>query len=206
MKIGIIGSGNIGATLARLLVKLGHEVVIANSRGPESLSELISELGAGAKAATAEDAAKQGEIVIEAIPFGKLDTLPKDALAGKVLISAANLYPGRDGDIDLGGVTQTEYLQKLLPDTKIAKAFNTIYFEHLAHEGDPSKPMAERRVIPFAARDSEAETAARSIIEELGFGALFLGDFPKVRGISEPGDRLYNKQLSLSEAQSMLET
>ena len=204
MKIGIIGSGNIGASLARLLVGVGHEVVIANSRGPESLAGLVSELGDRATAATVEDAARQGELVIEAIPFGKLDTLPAEPLAGKVLISAANYYPGRDGEIDLGGVTQTEYLHRMLPKTHLAKAFNTIYFEHLRVEGDSSKPLEQRRVLPFAASDDTARAAAKSLIEELGFGPLDLGPLSAVAGISEPNDTLYNKQLSLADAKVVL--
>ena len=136
MKIGIIGSGNIGGTLARLLLKAGHEVVVANSRGPETLSGLVAQLGPGASAATVEEAARMGEVVIEAIPFGKVDSLPRAELDGEVLISASNYYPRRDGDIDLGGLTQSEYLHSLLPKTHIAKAFNTIYWEHLGAEGD----------------------------------------------------------------------
>ena len=143
-------------------------------------------------------------MVIEAIPFGKVHTLPRAELDGKVLITAANYYPGRDGEIDLQGLTESEYLHRLLPNTHIAKAFNTIYWEHLRVEGDTSKPAQERRVLPFAASDSKAESVARQIIEELGFGALFLGDLASVRGQSEPDGRLYNKQITLAQAQSML--
>lgn len=204
MKIGIIGAGNIGASLARLLVGVGHDVVIANSRGPESLAGLVAELGERASAGTPEQAAKHGELVIEAIPFGKLDTLPADALAGKVLISAANYYPGRDGEIDLGGVTQSEYLHRKLPNTQLAKAFNTIYFQHLRVEGDASKPLEQRRVLPFAASDDAARDAAKSLIEELGFGPLDLGPLSAVAGISEPDGTLYNKQLTLAEARAAI--
>jgi len=204
MKIGIIGAGNIGASLARLLIDAGHEVLIANSRGPESLRGLVGELGDRASAATPEQAADQGELVIEAIPFGRLDTLPADALADKVLISAANYYPGRDGEMDLGGVTQTEYLHGLLPRTHVAKAFNTIFFKHLQVEGDASKPLEQRRVLPFAASDETARAAAQSLIEELGFGPLDLGALSAVAGISEPDGSLYNKQLTLAEAKAEL--
>jgi hypothetical protein len=204
MKIGIIGSGNIGGTLAGLLTAAGHEVVVANSRGPESLRELVARLGPKASAASAPEAARLGDVVIEAIPFGKLDTLPRAELEGKVLITASNYYPGRDGEIDLGGLTQSEYLQGLLPGTHIAKAFNTIYWEHLRVEGDTAKALAERRVLPFAASDAQAESVARQFIEELGFGPLFLGDLAQVRGLSEPNDALYNKQMTLAEAQEVV--
>ncbi len=204
MKIGVIGSGNIGGTLASLLLKAGHEVVIANSRGPESLSELVAKLGRGASAASVEEAASSGDVVIEAIPFSKLDTLPRAELEGKVLVTASNYIPRRDGELDLGGLTQSEYLHRLVPKTPIAKVFNTIYWEHLLAEGSTSKALAERRVLPFAASDAQAESVGRQLIEELGFGPLFLGDLAGVRGLSEPGDPLYNKQLTLAQAQSMI--
>jgi len=204
MKVGIIGSGNIGGTLAGLLVQAGHEVVIANSRGPESLGALVGKLGSKASAAAATEAARLGEVVIEAIPFGKLQALPRAELKGKVLITAGNYYPGRDGTIDLDGLTESEYLHRLLPETHIAKAFNTIYWEHLRDEGDTSKALAARRVVPFAASDARAESVARQLIEELGFGPLFLGDLARVRGLSQPNDMLYNKQMTLAQAQAAL--
>ncbi len=204
MKVGIIGSGHIGGTLARLLIQAGHDVVIANSRGPASLGELVAELGPRASAATAPEAARQGDIVIEAVPFGKLSTLPRAELAGKLLITASNYYPGRDGEIDLAGLTQSELLQRLLPDTHIAKVFNTIYWEHLRVEGDTDKPLPERRVLPFVASDARAEHVARELIEELGFGPLYLGELAQARGLSEPGGALYNKQLTLAQAEQVV--
>ena len=204
MKIGIIGSGRIGGTLASLLLKAGHEVVIANSRGPESLGELIAKLGPRASAASVREAARTGDIVVEAIPFGKVHTLPRAELEGKVLITAANYNPGRDGEIDFGGLTQSEYLHRLLPKTHIAKVFNTIHWEHLPVEGDTSKALAERRVLPFAASDAQAESVARQLIEELGFGPLFLGELAQARGLSESHDTLMNKQFTLAQAQSVV--
>jgi hypothetical protein len=206
MKIGIIGAGHIGGILASLLTQAGHEVILANSRGPETLREQVSKLGPRATAATAPEAAQQGGIVIEAVPFGKLRELPREELEGKVLLTASNYYPSRDGAIDLKGLTQSEYLHRLLPATHLAKVFNTIFWEHLRDEGDPSKPLEERRVLPFVATDKKAESVARQLIEELGFGPLFLGNLAKARGLSETDDRLYNKQLSLAEAKAMVET
>jgi predicted dinucleotide-binding enzyme len=206
MKIGIIGAGHIGGTLAGLLTRAGHEVILANSRGSETLREQVEELGQRATAATATEAAEQGEIVIEAVPFGKLSELPHEQLKGKVLLTASNHYPSRDGAIDLKGLTQSEYLQRLLPETPLAKVFNTIYWEHLRDQGDTSKPLEERRVLPFVASNKQAEDVARTLIEELGFGPLFLGDLPMARGLSETDDRLYNKQLSLAEARAMMQT
>src|SRR5215213_3697423 len=104
VKIGIIGAGNIGANAARLFAEAGHEVVISNSRGPETLSELVEEIGAGVRAVTLEEAADSGDVVLEAIPFGRFEELPADRLAGKIVIDASNYYPGRDGEIDLDGL------------------------------------------------------------------------------------------------------
>lgn len=204
MKIGIIGSGNIGGTLARLLVDAEYNVVIANSRGPESLRELVGMLGPRASASSAREAARMGDVVIEAIPFGKVGTLPREELEGKVLITASNYYPGRDGKIDLGGVTQSEYLHRLLPKTHIAKVFNTIYWEHLRDEGDTNRALPERRVLPFVASDEQAEAVGRQLIEDLGFGPLYLGKLAQARGLSEPNDILYNKQMTLAQAEAVL--
>ena len=204
MLVGIIGSGNIGGTLAAILTKAGYSVLLANSRGPESLAGLVAELGPGVSATTPQDAAERADLVIEAIPFGRLSELPLNALAGKVLITASNYYPGRDGNIDLAGATQSEYLDRMLPDTHIAKVFNTIYWEQLRDEGDANKGLPDRRVLPFAASDEMAESAARDLILALGFGPLFLGDLSATRGVSEPEGLLYNRDLTLAEAEALL--
>ncbi len=165
MKIGIIGAGNIGSSLARLLTKAGYSVAISNSRGPETLGSLVTDIGGDIHAMTAEDAARYGDIAIEAIPFGRYRQLPADALAGKILISASNYYPQRDGVIDFAGHTQTGLVSAYLPETRVIKAFNTIYFKHLLEQGDPSKPIPERRVIFIAGDDAEAKREVAQLIE-----------------------------------------
>jgi predicted dinucleotide-binding enzyme len=99
MKIGIIGSGNIGATAAQLFVKAGHEVALSNSRGPETLRTLVEGLGEHARALSVEEAARFGDVVLVAIPLGKYRQLPAEAFYGKVVIDAGNYYPERDGQI-----------------------------------------------------------------------------------------------------------
>ena len=99
MKIGIIGAGNIGGNAAKLFAKAGHEIAIANSRGPETLTDLIGEIGENAKAVTAEEAAKFGEIVFVSIPLGKINELPTNGFEGKIVIDSNNYYPDRDGQI-----------------------------------------------------------------------------------------------------------
>src|SRR5947207_704896 len=138
MKIGIIGAGHIGGTAARLFVDAGHDVVISNSRGPETLRDLIAQLGPKARAATAEEAARSGEVVLIAIPLKDYTTLPAAELRGKVLVDAMNYYPERDGHIaplDSGESTSSELVAARLPGARVVKAFNTIWFEHLKTKG-----------------------------------------------------------------------
>ena len=140
MRIGIIGSGHIGGTLARLWAAAGHEIAISNSRGPGSLAGLVAELGAQAKATTVEEAAAFGEVVLAAIPFGKYMTLPAAPLANKIVIDAMNYYPQRDGQIDLDGLSSTEMVAGHLSQSRLVKAFNTMYFQVLATEGRKDAP------------------------------------------------------------------
>jgi len=152
MRIGIIGSGMIGGTLTRLWAGLGHDVVVSNSRGPESLAALVAAAGDHASAATAAEAAAAGEVVVVAIPLGRYRQLPVDALAGKVVVDAMNYYPGRDGnmaELDAGTTGSSEMLAGLLGDARVVKAFNTIYFEHLRDQGTPpGTPARPRRWWP----------------------------------------------------------
>lgn len=121
MRIGIIGAGNIGSTAAKLFAEAGHEVVIANSRGPETLEGLVGEIGANARAGTVEEAADFREMVMEAIPFGRYRELPAEKLSGKVLMTASNYYPERDGEIDLGGLAQSELVARHLPGARVSR-------------------------------------------------------------------------------------
>lgn len=203
MNIGLIGAGNIGATAARNFLAAGHTVALSNSRGPDTLRDLVDDLGEGAQAVTVETAAAAGDVVMEAIPYGHVESLPADALADTILISASNYYPQRDGDIEFDGQTQTERLAAMLPDTRVVKAFNTIYFEHLRDQGDPSAPMDERRVIPLAGDDPEAKAVVAGLIEEIGFAPLDLGSLRDSHRM-EPGQPIYNKTLTRPEAQALV--
>ena len=205
MKIGIIGAGMIGATLARLFAEKGHEVAISNSRGPETLSDVIGEIGLGVQAMTVEEAAEFGDIVVEAIPYGHYQDLPAIILGEKILISASNYYPGRDGAIDLRGRAQTELVAQHLPLTTVVKAFNTIWYKHLATQGDTSLPLGQRRVIFLAGDDEEAKVLVSGLIEEIGFGPLDTGSLAHSK-IQEPGTPIYNVDMTLDEARALLET
>ena len=138
--LGFIGSGHIGSTVARLAVKAGHNVVMSNSRGPETLAELVTDLGDQARAATAAEAARAGDVVVVTIPLRSYRDVPVDELAGKVVIDTMNYYPQRDGQIaalDDESSTSSELLQAHLPASQVVKGFNNIFFQHLADLAPP---------------------------------------------------------------------
>jgi predicted dinucleotide-binding enzyme len=203
MQIGIIGSGNIGRTVAEHAVDAGHEVTISNSRGPGSLADLVADLGDGASAGTVEAAARAGEVVLEAIPFGAYEELPADALAGKTVVSAANYYPDRDGEIDFDGRSQTELVAAHLPESAVVKAFNTMYYETLGEEGRPDAPLAERLVLFLAGDDRAAKATVAGLIEEFGFAPVDVGSLADGR-LMEPGSAIYNEPMTPPEAEAAL--
>ncbi len=207
MKIGIIGAGNIGSTTAKLFVDAGHAVAIANSRGPETLKDLIAELGTDAQAATIEDAARFGEVVLISIPFGKYKTLPVEAFRGKIVIDSNNYYPNRDGQItelDNDSTTSSEMLEQHLKGARVVKSFNTIWSEHLKTQGNKSLNLEERRVIFIASDDSGAKETVAKLIEEIGFAAVDTGFLPDGGQRQQPGTPVYNKTLTVAEAKNIL--
>lgn len=209
MKIGIIGSGNIGANAARQFVRAGHEVALSNSRGGKGLEDLVAELGDKAHATTIEDAAKFGEVVLIAIPFGTYKTLPSDAFKGKVVIDAGNYYPERDGKfakLDQGETTSSELMSQHLKEARLVKGFNTIYFKHLATQGDSSRPLEERRAIFIAGDDTEAKEIVARLIEEIGFAAVDSGFLHEGGRSQQPGTAVYNKEVTAKEAAALLST
>jgi predicted dinucleotide-binding enzyme len=207
MKIGIVGAGNIGATAAKLFIEAGHEVAISNSRGAETLKDLVASLGGKVKAATIEEAARFGEVVLVAIPFGKYQTLPANAFRGRVVIDAGNYYPERDGqfeELDKGKTTSSELVSAHLHGARLVKGFNTIWSEHLKTQGDVSLPLEERRVIFIAGDDSEAKETVARLIEEIGFAAVDTGFLHEGGKRQQPGTNVYNKTLTVSEAAAAL--
>ncbi len=207
MKIGIIGAGNIGANAAKLFVNAGHEITVANSRGAETLQDLIAELGENAQAVSIEEAAKFGEIIFVSIPFGKYETLPADAFDGKIVIDSNNYYPDRDGsfaELDDNKTTSSEMLAEHLRGAKIVKGFNTIWFEHLKTQGDVNLPIEERRAIFIAGDDAEAKKIVARLIEKIGFAAIDTGDLRDGGATQQPETAIYNRNLTASEAQAIL--
>ena len=205
MKIGIIGAGHIGANAARLFAKAGHEIAIANSRGPETLKDLAAEIGANA--VSVEEAARFGEIVFVSIPLGRYKELPAGAFDGKIVIDSNNYYPERDGQIaelDSDERTSSGLLQEHLAGARVVKAFNTIWFEHLKTQGNTELPLEQRRVIFVAGDDAEAKERVSKLIEEIGFAAYDSGNLREGGKNQQPGTAIYNRNLTLSEAAAIL--
>jgi len=200
MKIGIIGAGHIGSATARLFIDAGHDVAISNSRGPETLRNLIAELGPNARAATPEDAARFGEIVLLAIPLKDYTTLPAEELRGKIVIDAMNYYPNRDGNIaalDSGETTSSAMVAAHLAGARVVKAFNTIWFEHLKTKGNKNAPADQRRAIFISGDDADAKAVVSHLIEEIGFGAVDMGSLAASHR-QQPDSAVYNRDITVA--------
>ena len=175
--IGLIGAGNIGSQVARLAVAHGYDVVISNSRGPETLAELVAELGPRARAATPVGAAKAGDIVVVTIPLKHYRTVPVEPLAGKIVIDTNNYYPQRDGhiaELDDESTTTSELLQAHLPTSRVVKAFNHIYAAQLTTDGRPAGTK-NRRALVIAGDDAAAKAAVARLLDDFGFDAVDAG-------------------------------
>jgi predicted dinucleotide-binding enzyme len=175
--IGFIGSGNIGGQLARLAVAHGYSVVMSNSRGPETLADLVDELGPGARAATPAEAAAAGDIVVVTVPLKAYEAVPVAPLEGKVVVDTNNYYFERDGRIpalDEGRATVSGMLQEHLPSSMVVKAFNNIMAADLTTAGSPAG-SDERRALPIAGDDAEAKTLVSALLDEFGFDAVDAG-------------------------------
>lgn len=174
---GFIGSGNIGSTVARLAVDADHSVVMSNSRGPNTLDDLIAELGPNARAATAEDAAAAGDVVVVTIPLKNYRDVPVDPLHGKVVIDTMNYYPDRDGriaELEDESTTTSEMLQAHLGDSRVVKAFNNINFRHLAALARPTGAR-DRSALAIAGDDADAKATVTRLLDEIGFDTVDLG-------------------------------
>lgn len=175
--LGIIGSGNIGTAVARLAVAAETDVVIANSRGPQSLTGLIEELGPRATAATVEEAARAGEETLLSIPLTAYESLPEGLLRGRTVLDTGNYYPFRDGritELDSEEMTTTELAQRLLPGALLVKAFNNIMAHHIPRLARPAG-ADDRSALPIAGEDPGAKERAAALIDRLGFDTVDAG-------------------------------
>jgi len=190
--IGFIGSGNIGGTVARLAAAAGHEVVLSNSRGPQTLADLAGEIGPLASTGTPVQAADQGDIVVVAIPLRAYRDVPGAPLAGKAVIDANNYYPQRDGhisELDSGDVTSSELLQRWLPGARVVKGFNNIYYRHLRGLARPHG-AADRSALLIAADDPAAQAAVTEFLDGIGYDTVVSGTLAQ-SWRQEPGSAAY---------------
>jgi 8-hydroxy-5-deazaflavin:NADPH oxidoreductase len=193
MKIGIIGAGNIGGTLTRRFRAVGHDVAVANSRGPESLRDLAAETGA--QAVTVREAARGRDVVIVTIPEKKIPDLPKDLFDGVpdnvVIVDTGNYYPRqRDGRIEgiENGMTESGWVSSQL-GRPVVKAFNNIYAQHLLENGKP-KGTPGRIALPVAGDDPKAKAVVMQLIDEIGFDPVDAGTMAE-SWRQQPGSPVY---------------
>jgi hypothetical protein len=175
--LGTIGAGHIGTAVARAAIAHGYDVVLSNSRGPESLADLVAELGPHARAATPAEAAEAGDFVLVAVPLKHYADVPVAPLAGKVVVDANNYYPSRDGRIpalDRNEATTAGLLQAHLPASRVVKAFNNIQAAHIPTDGTPAG-TPNRRALPIAGNDADAKAFVAAFLDELGYDAVDIG-------------------------------
>ncbi|MEW2402470.1 NAD(P)-binding domain-containing protein [Streptomyces sp. NPDC046862] len=190
--LGLIGSGMIGGALAGLAVAAGLDVVLSNSRGPETLADLVAGLGDRARAATPEEAARAGDLVVVTIPLKGYAQLPVEALTGRTVIDTMNYYPERDGRLgalDEAGLTSSELLQRHLAGSRVVKAFNTIDFRRLSTSARPAG-APDRSALPIAGDDRTAKEEAARLLDTLGYDAVDIGTLADSWRV-EPGTPVY---------------
>jgi predicted dinucleotide-binding enzyme len=190
--IGFIGAGSIGSTIARLAVQAGYDVVLSNSRGPETLADVVAGLGEHARAATPTEAAAAGDLVVVTIPLKSYRQVPVAPLRGKVVIDTNNYYPQRDGRIaalDDGSTTSAELLQRHLPESHVVKAFNNIYAGHIAQLARPAGDP-ERSALAIAGDDADAKATVTRLLDDLGYDTVDAGPLAEGRRY-EPGTPAY---------------
>ncbi|MFM9455209.1 NADPH-dependent F420 reductase [Streptomyces europaeiscabiei] len=185
--LGIIGSGSLGGAVARLAVNAGIDVVLSNSRGPETLRGLTDRLGPRARAATPAQAAEAGDWTVVAIPFSAVPHLPVAALAGKIVIDANNYYRSRDGVIagpPADGLTAGELFQRYVPEARAIKTFSTIYFEHLITLARPTG-SPDRSALPVTGDDDAAKKSVTALLDRLGYDTVDAGATAESRRVQD---------------------
>lgn len=190
--LGLIGSGNIGGALARLAIAAGLDVVLSNSRGPETLEDLVAELGERTRAATPDEAARAGDMVVATVPLRAYAQLPAAALGGKIVIDTMNYYPDRDNripELDSGDRTSSELVQEHLAGSRVVKAFNNIDFVRLLTSARPAG-APDRSALPIAGDDPAAKAQVAELLGALGYDAVDVGTLAD-SWRSEPGTPVY---------------
>ena len=203
--IGLIGAGHIGSQVARAAIASGYDVVISNSRGPETLTDLVSALGPQARAGTTEEAATAGDLVVVAIPVKSIGDVPVEPLVGKVVIDTNNYYAQRDGHIaalDDGSLTSSEFLQQRLTGAHVVKAFNHIYARQITTDGTPPRTR-NRRALVIAGDDLVAKAQVAELLDGFGFDVVDVGPLAESWRI-QPGTPGYVAPLNSEELTAAL--
>jgi 8-hydroxy-5-deazaflavin:NADPH oxidoreductase len=206
MRIGIIGAGHIGSTLARLFVDAGHEVAISNSRGPQTLSSLVEELRGRVQAMTAPDAMRFGDVVVVSVPFGRYREVPTEGVSGKVVVDTNNYYPRRDGhfnELDSDRTTSSELLQEHLRGARVVKAFNAINWIRLRDDGRPAGDP-ERLGVPISGDDAEATRTVAELIDQIGFDPVDAGTLSEGGRKHQTGAPAFTEGLPTAELRTRL--
>jgi len=209
LSIGILGTGNIGHNAAIHFVKAGHDVYLANSRGPESLGGMVAELGPRAHAGSVAEAVAKAGIVLLSLPWQAKEATIRAAggpaaFAEKLVIDAMNPYTEYPAVEDLGGRASSEVVAAFLdPSAKVVKAFNTIYYESLANDARKGAPLEDRIAIPIAGDDVKAKRQVAALIEAIGFAPVDTGILASSHA-QEPEEPLYNRNFKLPEFRAEL--
>lgn len=204
MRVGIIGSGHIGGTAARLLSAAGHEIALSHASGPESLAEQVLALGPRARAVTVAQAAEFGEVVVLAIPWRSRGDLPAGRLRGKVVVDATNPYRPDLSLYDLGASTSSEEVATTLPGARLVKGFNHLRARDLASRGAPELPVEARTALFLAGDEPEAKAIVAGLVDDVGFAPIDTGPLREGGLLQQPGGPLYLRVLTGREAREAL--
>lgn len=206
MKIGIIGSGNIGGNLGLHLANAGHNVLFS-SRHPDELKDLAEEAGENATNGTIEEAADYGDIIILSVPYWAVEEVAEkiNPQKDKVIIETVNPYPERDGqmaqDVRDSDRAASEFVANQFPEAHVLKAFNAIYFKKLR---DEAFREGERRAIPYAGDHQPSLELLEQLIEQIGFGPVYVGKLSESH-IIDPEQELYTKDVTVDEARAIID-
>ena len=204
--IGLIGAGHIGSQLARAAVAHGHDVVLSNSRGPETLADLVAELGPSARAGTPAEAAEAADIAVVTTPVHAIGSVPAAPLAGKPVIDTNNYYSQRDGvipELEDGSLTSSELLQRHLAGAHVVKAFNHIQAAAITAEAqDAGTP--DRRALTVASDDEATKATVAAFIDEVGFDVVDLGGLAEGWRV-QPDTPGYGPRLTAAELREAAE-
>jgi 8-hydroxy-5-deazaflavin:NADPH oxidoreductase len=204
-RIGIVGAGRMGLALAVSFASAGRDVMVSNSRGPETLTDVVDSIPGDVRAGTVAEATRFGELVAVVIPPGAIRELQAELFVGKIVLDVNNYFPGNVGlpEVDAGETTSSELLASLLPGAKVVKAFNAIQFQLLLDRRRPDAPPDERLAVPLAGDDAEAKRVVIGLIDELGFTGVDAGALAEGRRF-EPGSPVLSTYAESRRRQELL--